>query len=57
MHLIIELYRAAQEMAVDEFQEFSLGMLKSLVPFDSAAYGSGVLMQQGMQIHEIYLNS
>ena len=57
MHLIIELYRAAQEMAVDEFQEFSLGMLKSLVPFDSAAYGSGVLMQQGMQIHEIYLHN
>ena len=57
MHLIIELYRAAQEMAVDEFQEFSLGMLKSLVPFDSAAYGSGVLMQQGIQIQEIYLHN
>lgn len=57
MHLIIELYRAAQEMAVDEFREFSMGLLKSLVPFDSAMHGSGPLMQQGMQIQEIYMHN
>lgn len=57
MHLIIELYRAAQEMAVDEFREFSMGLLRSLVPFDSAMHGSGPLMQQGMQIQEIYLHN
>lgn len=57
MHLIIELYRAAQEMAVDEFREFSMGLLNSLVPFDSAMHGSGPLMQQGMQIQEIYLHN
>lgn len=56
-NLLIELYRAAQGMAVDEFQEFSLGLLNSLVPFDSAIYGSGVLMQQGMQIQEVYLHN
>lgn len=56
MHLVIELYRAAQEMAVDEFREFSMGLLNSLVPFDSAMHGSGPLMQQGMQIQEIYLH-
>jgi DNA-binding CsgD family transcriptional regulator len=44
-------------MAVDEFQEFSLGLLKSLVPFDSAVYGSGELMQQGLKIQEIYLHN
>lgn len=57
VHLIIELYRAAQEMAVDEFREFSLGLLNSLVPFDSALYGSVVLKQQGMQIQEVYLHN
>ncbi|MHB8915656.1 MAG: helix-turn-helix transcriptional regulator [Thiobacillus sp.] len=44
-------------MAVDKFQEFSFGLLNSLVPFDSAIYGSGVLMQQGMQIQEVYLHN
>lgn len=57
MHLVIELYRAAQEMAVDEFQEFSMSLLKSLVPFDSAMHGRVVLKQQGMQIEEIYLHN
>lgn len=57
MHLIIELYRAAQGMAVDEFQDFSLGLLKSLVPFNSAVYGSGELMQQGLKIQEVYLHN
>jgi DNA-binding CsgD family transcriptional regulator len=57
VHLIIELYRAAQGMAVDEFQEFSLGLLKSLVPFDSAKYMGGELSQQGMQAQEVYLHN
>lgn len=57
MHLIIELYRAAQEMPVDEFREFSMGLLSSLVPFDSAMYGKAVLKPQGMQIQEIYLHN
>ena len=44
-------------MAVDEFQEYSLGLLKALVPFDSAVYGCGVLMQQGLQLQEVYLHN
>jgi hypothetical protein len=57
VHLIIELYRAAQEMAVDEFQKFSMGLLNSLVPFDSAIHGNIVLKQQGMQFQEIHLHN
>ena len=57
VHLIIELYRAAQEMAVDEFHEFSMSLLNSLVPFDSALYGSGPLRPQGMQIQEVYMHN
>lgn len=55
--LLIELYRAAQEMAVGEFQEFSLGLLNSLVPFDSARYGGGMLTQEGLQIQESFLHN
>lgn len=57
MHLIVELYRAAQEMPVDEFWEFSMSLLKSLVPFDSAIHGSVVLKQRGMQIQEVYMHN
>ena len=56
-NLIIELYRAAQEMAVNEFQEFSIGLLKSLVPFDSARYVGGVLTRQGLQVHDFFLHN
>lgn len=55
-NLVIELYRAAQEMAVDEFREFSFGLLKLLVPFDTAVYGKGTLVQQGLIIQECYLH-
>lgn len=56
-NLIIELYRAAQGMAVDEFQEFSLGLLNTLVPFDSARYAGVILTQQGMQTQEGFLRN
>lgn len=55
-NLIIELYRAAQGMAVDEFREFSLGLLNSLVPFDSTRYAGVILTQQGMQTQEGFLH-
>lgn len=56
-NLIIELYRAAQGMAVDEFQEFSLGLLNSLVPFDSARYVGGMVTQQGLRVQESFLHN
>ncbi len=56
-NLILELYRAAQEMAVDEFQEFSLGLLNTLVPFDSARYMGGMMTQQGLQVQECFLRN
>lgn len=56
-NLLIELYRAAQVMAVDEFQEFCLGLLNSIVPFDSARYGGGVLTPLGLQVQESFLHN
>jgi DNA-binding CsgD family transcriptional regulator len=34
--LLLTLYRAAREMPAHEFPDFALGMVKSLIPFDSA---------------------
>jgi DNA-binding CsgD family transcriptional regulator len=56
-NLLIELYRVAQGMAVDEFQKYCLGLLNSIVPFDSARYGGGVLTPQGLQIQESFLHN
>lgn len=56
-NLLIELYRVAQGMAVDEFQEYCLGLLNAIVPFDSARYVGGVLTPQGLQIQESFLHN
>ena len=37
--LILNLYRAAQECAIDAFQERALDLLKDVVPFDSCRWG------------------
>lgn len=34
-----------------------MGLLNSLVPFDSARYGSGPLTQQGLQVQEFFLHN
>lgn len=56
-NLLIELYRAAQVMAVDEFQEYCLGLLNSIVPFDSARYAGGVLTPLGLHVQESFLHN
>jgi DNA-binding CsgD family transcriptional regulator len=37
--LILNLYRAAQECAIDAFQERALDLLKDVLPFDSCRWG------------------
>ena len=55
--LIIELYRTAQEMPVDEFQEFSMVLFKSLLPFDSARCTAGEMTPQGFRPWEAFLHN
>ena len=54
-NFLLDLYRGSQEMSVDEFQDYSLHLLKALVPFDSARYVGGTLTRQGVSIHESFL--
>ena len=37
--LILDIYRAAQECTMDEFQERALGLVKDILPFDSCRWG------------------
>ena len=53
--LILEIYRAAREMPTDEFQDFMLGLVKSLVPFDSSRWVTLELMGKGAITHCAHL--
>jgi len=53
--LLLTLYRSAREVPLDEFQEHALAMLKALLPFDAARWGSGIRDAQGVVFHAPYL--
>ncbi len=36
--VILQIYRAARELPMDEFQDFVLGVVQSLIPFDSSRW-------------------
>lgn len=38
--LLLTLYRSAREVPLEEFQEQALTLLKALLPFDAARWGS-----------------
>lgn len=42
---------------MDEFREFSMGLLNSFVQFDSARYAGVMLTQQGMQVEDFFLRN
>lgn len=45
--LLLDLYHAARELPTGAFEERAIGMLKRLLRFESAVWGSGVLRQDG----------
>lgn len=53
--LILQIYRAARELPVDEFQNFTLGLVRSLVPFDSARWATVELAGRGAITHCLHL--
>lgn len=53
--LLLTLYRSAREVALDEFQAHALTMLKAILPFDAARWGSGIRDAQGVVFHAPYL--
>ena len=56
-NLILELYRAARETPVDEFQELALALVRAQTPFRSAHWGAGELVAEGLVAHSIHLHN
>ena len=55
--LILELYRAAKETPVDEFQELALALVKAQTPFRTAFWGTGEMTKDGLVTHSAHLHN
>lgn len=56
-NLLLTIYRKAQELPVQEFQDAILAELKSLLPFDSSMWGTGTMTGTGIDIHSLHLHN
>ena len=54
--LLLTLYRLAHEASLDEFQDGALELIKPVVPFDSAMWGTATMTSTGVDIHTIHLH-
>lgn len=57
LDLILELYRAAKETPVDEFQELALALIKAQTHFRTAVWGSGEISGNGLALHSVHLHN
>ncbi len=55
-HLLLNLYRQSHEQPVEHFQDQALDLLKPVLPFDSAMWGSATMTTAGIDIHTIHLH-
>ena len=55
-HLLLHLYRLSHEQPVEHFQDRALDLLKPVLPFDSAMWGSATMTAAGIDIHTIHLH-
>ncbi|MFZ4287189.1 helix-turn-helix transcriptional regulator [Variovorax sp. HJSM1_2] len=54
--LLLRLYRLAQELPIQQFQDAALAQIKLLLPFDSSMWGTGTVTSQGIDIHSVHLH-
>ena len=54
--LILELYRAAKETPVDEFQDLALALVKAQTPFRTALWINGEMSGSGIGFHSAHLH-
>lgn len=54
---LLALYRSAQDRPFEQFREHALSLLTSFTPFDSARWGSGVLVPSGLVTHHAHLHN
>lgn len=55
--LLLTIYRLAQELPVDEFQDKVLTAVKAYLPFDSSMWGTAVMTASGIDIHSLHLHN
>lgn len=53
--LLLHLYRLSHEQPVENFQDATLELLKPVLPFDSAWWGSATIAAAGLDVHTIHL--
>lgn len=56
-NLILELYRAAKETPIDEFQEFALSLVRAQTSFRTAFWGTGEMTANGLVAHSVHLHN
>lgn len=54
--LVLGLYRASHETALEEFQDAALACVRPLVSFDASMWGTATLTDQGIDIHTLHLH-
>lgn len=55
--LLLTLYRGADKIPADEFKDWALNEVKSLILFDSCVWGSGSWTAGQPRIHSVHLNN
>lgn len=55
--LLLAIYRQAQELPVDQFQDSILTVLKQYLPFDSSMWGTATMTDGGIDIHSLHLHN
>jgi len=55
--LLLAIYRQAQELPVDSFQDCVLDTLKAYLAFDSSMWGTATMTAGGIDIHTLHLHN
>jgi DNA-binding CsgD family transcriptional regulator len=55
--LLLALYRASRERALNEFQDAAIELANSCLNFDSSMWGSATLTSAGLAIHNVHLHN
>ena len=56
-NLVVEMYRAAREMPARDFPDCAFGIVKALLPFDSARLLTVEIIGKGARVHEAHLQN
>ena len=54
--VVLDLYRGARERPLDQFQDAALEVVKKIVPFNTAIWGTASVDATGVDIHTIHLH-